>query len=85
MIESLLIRGVALFEETFLVFGNGLHVLTGETGAGKSLVVDAMDFLCGAKADRDLLRAGSDKAYVEGVFKVDGLPKLLETLETLEK
>ena len=84
MIESLLIRGVALFEETFLVFGDGLHVLTGETGAGKSLVVDAVNFLCGAKADRDLLRAGSDKAYVEGVFKVDGLPKLLETLETLE-
>jgi len=80
MIESLLIRGVALFEEALLTFGEGLHVLTGETGAGKSLVVDAMNFLCGARTDREFLRAGSDKAYVEGVFQVNDLPRLQEAL-----
>ncbi|HOQ63056.1 MAG TPA: AAA family ATPase, partial [Clostridia bacterium] len=54
MLESLLIRNIALFEEARIDFGPGLHVLTEETGAGKSLVVDAVNFLCGAKTDKSL-------------------------------
>lgn len=80
--ESFLIRNIALFEEAGIQFGSGLHVLTGETGAGKSLVVDAVNFLCGAKADRDLIRTGSEQAYVEGVFHIQGLRDLEELLDS---
>ena len=81
MLESLTIRNVALFEEASLQFSSGLHVLTGETGAGKSLVVDSVSFLCGAKSDRDILRTGSDKAYVEGCFLLSGQQALLDFLD----
>lgn len=76
MLESLLIRNFALFEEARIQFEAGLIVLTGETGAGKSLVVDAVNFLCGARADRDVIRADSASAYVEGIFLIDGMPEL---------
>lgn len=84
MLEQLLIRNIALFEEAAIQFGPGLHVLTGETGAGKSLVVDAVNFLCGARTDRDFIRTDSDKAYVEGVFSVEGLPGLQASLDQME-
>ncbi len=81
MLESLLIRNIALFEEARIDFGPGLHVLTGETGAGKSLVVDAVNFLCGAKTDKSLIRTGSEKAYVEGLFSLDNLPAVIDILQ----
>lgn len=84
MLEQLLIRNFALFEEITVVFQAGLSVLTGETGAGKSLVVDAMGFLCGGKADKDLIRLGSDRAYVEGTFLADGNQEANEVLQSLE-
>ncbi len=84
MLEQLIIRNFALFEEITVSFSQGLSVLTGETGAGKSLVVDALNFLCGSKADRDLIRAGSEKGYVEGLFQADGNQELLEALTELE-
>jgi len=84
MLEQLLIRNIALFEEAAIQFGPGLHVLTGETGAGKSLVVDAVNFLCGARTGRDFIRAGSDKAYVEGLFEVGDLAGLQVLLQRLE-
>ncbi|MGI6696056.1 MAG: DNA repair protein RecN [Christensenellales bacterium] len=84
MLEQLLIHQFALFEEITVGFSSGLCVLTGETGAGKSLVVDAVSFLCGGKADKDMIRTGSDKAYVEGLFSVDDNRELLETLSALE-
>lgn len=80
MLHTLLIRNIALFEEAKLSFGPGFHVLTGETGAGKSLVVDAVNLLCGARADRDLIRTGSEKAYVEGTFSVHGQTKVKQWL-----
>ncbi|MBQ9301413.1 MAG: DNA repair protein RecN, partial [Clostridia bacterium] len=49
-------------------FGKGLHVLTGETGAGKSIVVDAVNLILGGRADRELIRNGCEKAYAEGLF-----------------
>lgn len=83
MLDSLLIRNIALFEEARIDFGPGLHVLTGETGAGKSLVVDAVSLLCGAKADRNMIRTGSENAYVEGVFNLANLPGMINTLQQL--
>lgn len=83
MLESLLIRNIALFEEASIQFDAGLHVLTGETGAGKSLVVDAVNFLCGAKTDRDVIRFGCDHAYVEGIFQIKEMADLIGQLEEL--
>lgn len=84
MLEQLLIRQFALFEEITVVFSSGLSVLTGETGAGKSLVVDAVSFLCGGKADKDIIRTGSDKVYVEGLFSVQDNKEIEEILASLE-
>lgn len=68
MILSMRMHNIALIEELELEFGDGLHVLTGETGAGKSIVVDAVNLVLGGRADRELIRTGTDKAWVEAVF-----------------
>ena len=70
MLLSITIRNIALIEELTIPFFKGLHVLTGETGAGKSIVVDAVNLVLGGRADRDLIRTGCDKAYVEAVFDI---------------
>jgi len=68
MILSMRMHNIALIEQLTLEFGDGLHVMTGETGAGKSIVVDAVNLVLGGRADRDLIRTGTDKAWVEAVF-----------------
>ena len=72
MIQSLWIHNIALIEELRIDFGKGLCALTGETGAGKSIVVDAVNLILGGRADRDLIRNGTDRASVEAVFSVNG-------------
>ena len=64
MIESLRIENVAIVEEAELEFGPGLNVLTGETGAGKSIVLGALSLLAGGRAARDSLRKGADQGAV---------------------
>lgn len=70
MLKRLLIRNVALVDELQLILDRGLNVLTGETGAGKSIIVDSVNVLIGGRADKELIRTGSSKAYVEGEFDV---------------
>ncbi len=70
MLTELRIRNVAVIEQVTLVLAPGLNVLTGETGAGKSLVVGALELLLGDRAAADRVRAGSDRGTVEGVFEV---------------
>ena len=72
MILSMRMHNIALIEDLTLEFGDGLHVMTGETGAGKSIVVDAVNLVLGGRADRDLIRTGTDKAWVEAVFDTCG-------------
>lgn len=72
MILSMRMRNIALIEELSLEFGEGLHVMTGETGAGKSIVVDAVNLVLGGRAARELIRTGTDKAWVEAVFDASG-------------
>ena len=68
MIISMRMHNIALIEDLTLEFGEGMHVMTGETGAGKSIVVDAVNLVLGGRADRDLIRTGTEKAWVEAVF-----------------
>lgn len=68
MLTGLSIRDVVLIEALDLEFANGLGVLTGETGAGKSILLDALGLALGARADSGLVRAGADKAQVTAIF-----------------
>ena len=69
MLESLIIRQIALIDQVTIRFHDGMQVLTGETGAGKSIVVDSVNLILGGRADRDLIRSGCDNASVEAVFR----------------
>ena len=71
MLRELSIRNLAVVEEAVVPFAPGLNVLTGETGAGKSIVVDALLLLTGARAQLDWIRTGADTALVEAVFEID--------------
>jgi DNA repair protein RecN (Recombination protein N) len=70
MLTELRIRNFAIIEQVTLPLGEGFNVLSGETGAGKSIIVGALGLLLGERASADLIRSGSDKATVEGVFDV---------------
>jgi DNA repair protein RecN (Recombination protein N) len=70
MLESLRVKNLALIDETEVCFSKGLNILTGETGAGKSLVIGSVKLALGGKADRSFIRNGADHALVELVFSV---------------
>ncbi len=77
MLTRLAIRNIVLIEALDLEFGGGLGVLTGETGAGKSILLDALGLVLGARADSSLLRAGADRASVTASFEFATLPHTL--------
>lgn len=68
MLENLHIKNVALIEESEIQFGKGLNILSGETGAGKSMVIDSINFVLGERTSRDFLRKGTQSAQVEALF-----------------
>ena len=72
MLERLVIRDLALVERAEVPFGPGLNVVTGETGAGKSLLIQAVDLLMGGRADAGVVRDGAKAAVAEGEFRVEG-------------
>jgi DNA repair protein RecN (Recombination protein N) len=74
MLSRLSIRDFAVVAHAELAFGDGLTVISGETGAGKSLLVDALDFLCGARADASAVRHGSQRAELEAEFLLADCP-----------
>ncbi len=71
MLESLTIRNYAIIDEMTAEFAGGLNVITGETGAGKSIVVDALELVLGARASVNMIRAGASSLEVSGVFTSD--------------
>ncbi|HET9590855.1 MAG TPA: DNA repair protein RecN, partial [Anaerolineales bacterium] len=75
MLTELHIQNFAIIDKLDLRFGPGLIILTGETGAGKSIILDAVVMLIGGKADTTLIRTESDTAFVEGVFQLRGPEK----------
>ncbi|HSE65688.1 MAG TPA: AAA family ATPase, partial [Gemmatimonadales bacterium] len=74
MISELRVRDLATISEVVLQLGSGLNVLTGETGAGKSMLVDAMALLLGERADSSMVRPGAGRAIVEGAFELTDPP-----------
>ncbi len=80
MLTRLSIRNVVLIEALDLDFGGGLGVLTGETGAGKSILLDALGLVLGDRADSGLVRAGEDKAGVTASFEFAALPAAISAL-----
>ncbi|MDE6676795.1 MAG: AAA family ATPase, partial [Clostridia bacterium] len=72
MLLKLSIRNAALIEQAELSFSGGLNVLSGETGAGKSVILDCIDFVLGAKADRTLIRFGAEECLVRAEFTPSG-------------
>jgi DNA repair protein RecN (Recombination protein N) len=68
MLEEIRISNFAIIDRLELDFGKGLNVITGETGAGKSIIIDAVELLLGGKAEASMVRAGADKAIIEGEF-----------------
>ena len=70
MLENLHIKNVALIEECQVSFGNGLNILTGETGAGKSMIIDSLQFALGGRMGKDFLRKDQKMALVEALFSV---------------
>jgi DNA repair protein RecN (Recombination protein N) len=75
MLEELRIRNFAIIDSLELSFAPGFNVITGETGAGKSIMIDALEVLLGARTDSAFVRAGADRALIEGVFTLDGLSR----------
>ncbi|RMF37892.1 MAG: DNA repair protein RecN, partial [Chloroflexi bacterium] len=71
MLVELTIRNFAIIDELALEFHPGFNVLTGETGAGKSIIIDAVELLLGGRADSSVVRAGADRALVEGLFRLE--------------
>jgi DNA repair protein RecN (Recombination protein N) len=84
MLTSLYVRHFAVVEEAEIAFGPGLTVVSGETGAGKSLLVDALMLLAGARADSGMVRSGSDRAELAAEFDLTDLPEARAWLEREE-
>ncbi len=84
MLKTLLIKDYALIENIEVEFGKGLNIITGETGAGKSILIDAMGLLLGERASTEVVRKGSEKSVVEGLFDVTGNKKVQQLLTANE-
>jgi DNA repair protein RecN (Recombination protein N) len=80
MLQTIKIKNFALIEKAEIPFGEGLNVLSGETGAGKSIILGAISLLLGGRASSDVIRAGADEAVVEGLFSIENLPWLKDRL-----
>ncbi|MFC3931987.1 DNA repair protein RecN [Streptococcus dentapri] len=80
MLLEISIKNFAIIEEISLNFENGMTVLTGETGAGKSIIIDAMNMMLGARASTGVIRHGTKKAEIEGFFTVEESPVLSQVL-----
>lgn len=81
MLNSLLVKDYALIENIGVEFQKGLNIITGETGAGKSILIDAMGLLLGERASNQVVRKGANKSVVEGVFSVGKNSKIEKLLK----
>ncbi len=84
MLSRLTIKNVALIENADITFGEGLNVLSGETGAGKSVILDSVNFVLGAKADRSMIRYGETECLVKAEFSVPETARAVQTLRDMD-
>ncbi len=84
MLSKLSIKNVALIERADIQFGEGLNVLSGETGAGKSVILDSVNFVLGAKADRSMIRYGESECMVKAEFLLPETSKAIVTLHDMD-
>ena len=84
MLRSLYIKNYALLDEVTVEFDEGLNIITGETGAGKSIIIDALSMILGEKADPAMIRKGSNKALVEGYFDITKNEEVKRYLQEIE-
>ena len=80
MLRELQITNLAIIDKLHVEFSPGLNILTGETGAGKSIIIDAVNLILGGRASADLIRSGAKEASVEALFDLEGRGALLEAL-----
>src|SRR5215813_8259221 len=80
MLSELAVENYAVIEQARVRFHAGLNLLTGETGSGKSIVVDALGLLLGGRASADAIRTGEQRARVTGIFAVEDRPAIREAL-----
>lgn len=83
MLQSISIQNFAIIESLIVDFKNGMSVLTGETGAGKSIIIDAVALLAGGRSSSTFVRHGSDKAVLQGLFDLDHAPSVQQLLDEL--
>jgi DNA repair protein RecN (Recombination protein N) len=76
MLQSLSIRNFAIIDRLDLEFGPGFNVLTGETGAGKSIIIDALNLILGGRAGAEMVRGGAERALLDAVFDIGGTSEL---------
>ena len=76
MLQLLNISNIALIDSLQVEFDHGLNLLTGETGSGKSIIVDALGVLIGGRFTNDLLKSGAERGFIEGLFHVTSNPDL---------
>ena len=81
MLKAITIKNYALIEELNVEFSSGLVIITGETGSGKSIIIDALGLILGARSSAEVVRKGSDRAVVEGTFHIAGNGKLKQILD----
>ncbi len=84
MLVSLNISNIALITSCNLTLSEGLNILSGETGAGKSIIIDSLTFVLGDRADRTLIRSGESTATVQAVFEIDLDESIIEILRELD-
>jgi DNA repair protein RecN (Recombination protein N) len=83
MLRTLSVRNFAIIDRLDLQFGPGFNVLTGETGAGKSILIDALNLILGARAGAEMVRGGADRAVIDAVFDVAGSKDLRRIVEEM--
>ena len=82
MLKHLLIRNIILIEAADIEFKEGLNVLSGETGSGKTAIMNALSLLLGERADNGMIRRGEEKAYIEATVDISNIPALKDLLES---
>ena len=83
MLEQINIINFALIENLTISFDRGLNILTGETGAGKSILIDAINYVLGGKFNKELIRTGENRTFVEAIFLIENF-KTKDVLKSLD-